>query len=198
MSPAIVPIVEGHAETESVPVLLRRVFASMDVCDIPIARPFRVSRTRVVKENEIERTLRQAIRSRENVGCILVILDSDDDCPAKLGPELLKRCKSETQLPVAVILAKREFESWFLSAKESLRGVRGIRDDACVPQNPEEISGAKERLSQNMENNRRYLNVVDQPALAAKMDFESARERCPSFRRFMREVGRLVSELNRL
>lgn len=195
MRTAIAPIVEGEAEIESVPVLLRRVLASLDVYDVDVAKPFRLPRNLVVKENELERAVRQVVRARRNVGCILVIYDSDDDCPAKLGSELLKRCKSETQLPVAVVLAKKELECWFLGAKDSLRGVRGIRDDATAPPDPEEIRGAKERPSKNMRN-RRYLAVDDQPALAEKIDLELARERCPSFDRFIREARRLISELN--
>ena len=196
MSRAIVPIVEGQAETESVPVLLRRLFASANVYDVQTARPFRVSRYRIVRENEIERAVRQVIKARKDVCCIFVILDCDDDCPAELGPALLKRCKSVTRLPVAVALPKREFENWFLGAKESLRGVRGIRTDASAPPNPEEIRGAKERLRKNTEK-KRYNAVIDQPALAARMDLELAQRRCPSFDKFVRDVHRLISQLNR-
>lgn len=40
-----------------------------------------------------------------------VLLDADDDCPAELGPSLLKRCREATGLPVAVVGADREFHA---------------------------------------------------------------------------------------
>jgi len=46
VSVAIAPIVEGHAEVESVPVLLRRILATLNMSDVQVVRPFRVKRTR--------------------------------------------------------------------------------------------------------------------------------------------------------
>ena len=96
-------------------------------------------------------------------------------------------------MPVAVVLANKEFEAWFLGAKESLQGLRGIRRDASTPLLPEGIQGAKERLTRNMEN-RRYLEVDDQPALAESMDLGMVRQRCPSFDKLWRELERLLKE----
>ncbi len=193
----IVPIVEGYSEVESVPILLRRILERETAYSVQVAKPFRVKRNLVVKEGELERAIRQVVRSRLDAGGILVLLDADKDCPAQLGPRLLKRCQAVTQLPVAVVLAKGEFEGWFLGAKESLQGVRGIRQDATAPENPEGIRGAKERLSKNMQGQRRYMEVDDQPALAAKMNLELAKERCRSFEKFLRGVHFLISEMTR-
>ena len=194
MSVAIVPIVEGHGDAEAVPVLLRRIFAQVQAYHVEVARPFLVKRNRVVKPGELERALLQAARDRTDAASVLVLLDADDDCPAELGPELLARCQQTTNLPVAVVLANKEFEGWFLGAKESLRGTRGIRHDAVALPHPEGIRGAKERLSQNMDRSR-YLAVYDQPALAEQMDLEMARQRCPSFEKFLRDVTSLVSAM---
>ena len=192
---SLVPIVEGQGEIEAVPVLLRKVVSEMEAFDIKIERPFRVKRNRVVQSGEIERAVRLAVNDRSQVGGILVILDADDDCPARLGPELLKRCqRSIPGIPVAVVLAQREFESWFLGSKESLRGIRGIRKDAISPNYPEEIRGAKERLTKNMEQNR-YLSVDDQPAFAEHIDLQITRQRCPSFDKFMRDVTKLIADM---
>ena len=194
MSRVIVPIVEGYAEVASVPILLRQILKREAAYSVQVAKPFRVKRNRIVKEGELERTIQQALRSRLNAGGILVLMDADDDCPAQLGPKLLARCRAVTPLPVAVVLAMREFEGWFLGAKESLRGIRGIRLDATAPQNPESIRGAKERLTKNMQG-QRYMGVDDQPALAAQMDLELAKDRCPSFEKFLRGVNFLISEM---
>ena len=195
MNNGIVPIVEGQSEVESVPLLLRRLLAEqLNASSVRILRPFRVKRTKVVREGELERAVTLTARVRQSVGGILVILDADDDCPAQLGPRLLSRAAGVTSLPVAVVLANRELEAWFLGAKESLRGVRGIRADAQSPAAPESIRGAKERLSQNMTDSR-YIGVDDQPALAAKMDLASARQRCPSFDKLVRDLSGLVASI---
>lgn len=193
MTASIATIVEGQSEVESVPVLLRRILPGcLGASDVDVVRPFRVSRTRITRPHELERAVKQTLRDRPNVEAILVLLDADDDCPATLGPALAQRGQQVSAKPVAVVLAMRELEAWFLGAKRSLRGVRGIRDDAEPPPNPEAIRGAKESLSHNM-TGRRYLEVDDQPALADRMDLEAAKAACPSFARLVREVTRLVA-----
>ena len=188
----IVPIVEGLAEVESVPLLLRRILADGQLEHIQVARPFRVKRNQIVREGELERAMEQAIRDREHARCVLVLMDSDDDCAAGLGRSLLNRATQVTALPVAVILAVRELEAWFLGAKESLRWIRGIRGDATVPADPENIRGAKERLTRNMETGRRYFDVDDQPAFAQSIDISATRLQCPSFDKFIRDFHRLI------
>ena len=95
---------------------------------------------------------------------------------------------------MALVLANRELEAWFLGAKESLRGIRGIRRDAVTPANPEAIRGAKERLSVNMQG-RRYIATDDQPALAHAFDLGAAEAKCPSFAKLVRDVTRLSLQL---
>jgi len=195
---SLATIVEGEGEVEAVPVLLRRILHEMAIYDIDISRPFRVKRYQIVREGEIERAVQQVMRDRANVGGVLVILDSDDDCPARLGPQLRERCQSACpSIPAAVVLAHREFESWFLGAKESLRGRRGIRSDAVAPDNPEEIRGVKEHLTRNMQPMNRYLEVDDQPAFVERMDLNMARRRCPSFDKLFREVENLVRRMRK-
>lgn len=191
MSPAIVPIVEGQAEVESVPILVRRVLARLDANHVGIARPFRVKRNKMVRPGELERAIELAVRDRRDAAAVIIILDSDDDCPAELGSALLQRSVNATTKPVGVVLAQREFEAWFLGAKESLRGKRGIRNDAVPPPEPEAVRGAKEELTRNMQG-KRYLEVDDQPALAAEIDIDSAMQRCPSFDKLLREIRHLV------
>ena len=195
MSRAIAAIVEGHAEVEAVPLLLRRIFAQLGAPEIQVARPFRIKRNRVVKAGELERAISQTIRDRDGVAGIMVLIDSDDDCPAELGGQLLDRAKKATQLPVAVVLAHRVFECWILGSKESLRGINGIAENATAPLTPENIRGAKEHLTQNMIRGRRYLAVDDQVRFAEKFDLNLARQRCPSFDKCFREVERLLDTM---
>lgn len=192
MTAFIAPVVEGFSEVQSVPVLLRRVLRELQVPNVEVARPFRVKRNKVVRPGHLEGAVGQVVRARANVIGVLVLLDADDDCPAQLGPELSERCSQVTSVPVEVVFAVREFEAWFLAAKESLQGKRGIRSDARAPAEPESVRGAKERLTQNM-CRRRYLATDDQPALAALMNLGVAAERSPSFAFLLDAVRRLTS-----
>jgi hypothetical protein len=197
MSGIIAPIVEGHSEVESVPVLLRRILGELwDTYDVQIARPIRVKRNRIVKKEELERAIKLVISDRTGTSAILILFDSDEDNACQLAQRLFSWCRNSTNLPVAVIPARTEFECWFLGAKESLRAVRGIRRDACNVVNPESIVGAKGQLSRNMVTGCRYHEVVDQPALAAKMDIKVARRNCPSFRTFICGVKYLVARMS--
>ncbi len=192
---SLIPIVEGQSEVESAGVLLRRVLYASDTYGVEVARPFCVKRNKVVRDEELEKAIRQAERSRDGAAAILVVLDADDDCPADLGPTLEARAKAATDLPAALVLAEMEFEAWLLGAKESLRGVRGIADGAVAPSDSQGIRDAKGELSENMIGGRRYIAVDDQPALVQEMDLELAAERCSSFARLVRSVRALLAEM---
>jgi hypothetical protein len=95
--------------------------------------------------------------------------------------------------PIAVILAKSEFESWFVAAAESLAGIAGLPLGLQAPADPESIRGAKEWLTASMLGTRSYSPTLDQPVLARQFDLASAR-RADSFEKFHRETERLLSE----
>ena len=192
--PAIVPIVEGQSECESVPVLLRRLLNRRAAHHVRIGKPIRVKRLQVVRASQLERAIELARRTRHDCAAMLVLLDADDDDPDQLRVELQDRADKATDVPVAVVLAVREFEAWFLAAKESLRGTRGIVQHAAAPPAPENIRGAKEALSKNMQD-RNYLEIDDQPALTSVFDLETASTRCPSFQRLVSELDRLLTRL---
>jgi hypothetical protein len=188
----LVPIIEGQSEERSIGVLLRRMLAELGIYDIAIARPFRVKRNRVVRPGELERALTQAIRSRSGATAVLVLLDADDDCPATLARELLERGLGATALPVSVVLPKAEIEAWILAAIESVRGHRGIRDDAASPADPESVRNAKRALSNLMVGTRGYVATDDQAALLNALDLSLAARRAPSFAKLQRDIASLA------
>lgn len=189
-------IVEGHGEREAVPVVIRRLAANLDATlAIHIPHPIRIPKSRLLKPGELERAVDLAARRIAGHGAVLILLDSDDDCPALLGPELLRRALSTRGgVPLAVVIAKQEFESWFLAAAESLRGHRGLATALGPPPDPEAIRGAKEWLNSHMESGRAYVETLDQPAFAARFDLDMARK-ADSFDKCYREIIRLLSEL---
>ena len=191
-------IVEGHGEVEAVPVLIRRVAANLyPELAVIVPRPIRISKNKLLQAGGLEQWVEVVSVRVGAQGAIFVILDSDDDCPAELGPELLHRAlQVQTGLPVAVVLAKCEFEAWFLAAAESLRGQRGLDANIHPPNDPEAIRGAKEWLSFQMEGSRTYSETHDQPAFAALFDFEQARQ-ADSFDKCYRDIVRLLEELQK-
>jgi hypothetical protein len=193
--PIVVPVVEGHGEVEAVPVLLRRMLEREQRFDIEIGRPFRVKRHRVVKAGELERSLTLAIRSR-SADAVIVLLDSDDDCPVDLAGSLLARVNGTAFENVSVVCACREFEAWFLAAKRSLRGKCEIGSEAeCIPE-AENLRDAKGRITANMDGDRRYLEVDDQPRLAAALDLDLAEERARSFRKMCDELRKILDAID--
>ena len=192
--PRIVCIVEGHGEVEAVPILLRRIGTMLDAPAFPEALPpLRIPASKLLKAGELERAIEFAARKAGQDGRILVLLDCDDGCPAEAGPELLAWASTARPDRVSsVVMAKREFEAWFIASIDSLRGLRGIPADAARPENPESIRDAKGWLSRVMAGNRGYSETTDQPALAAQFDITSARS-ADSFDKFYREVERLLA-----
>lgn len=141
----IVAIVEGHGEEEAVPILLRRIATAVaPTGDIEVLPPIRVDRCGVVSQGELERAVELAARRSGGDGSILILLDADDDCPAELGPDLLQRARAaRPDRVIRVVLAKAEYEAWFLAAAASIAGRHDI-DETVPPDDPEGIRDANE------------------------------------------------------
>ncbi len=188
--PNLACIVEGQGDAASIPVIVRRIAATEGIHDIRMP-VFRVRRQAIVRPGELERAVERAARSLGGQGGVLVVLDADDDLPCQLGPSLAKRAAAaRSDVLTAVVVATREKEAWYLAAIESLRGQRGIPDDAQAPADPEGIRGAKGWIARIM--GRSYSEVADQPALGARFDLDSARTSAPSFDKFWRELCKLL------
>jgi len=192
MEAQVACIVEGHGEVEAVPILIHRIAERLEV-GIRVLPPLRVPKGKLLRAGELERAVELQARKLAGAGGIAIVIDADDDCPAELGPLLLERAaRARSDMSVAVVLAKRKFEAWFLAAAESLAGHRGLAADLRAPPDPEAIRGAKEWLSARMQGASAYSETLDQPALAAVLNLDRAR-RAASFDKFFRELVRLLS-----
>ena len=192
----IAPIVEGQGECEAVPILIRRIASTIDDGFVPrVLQPQRVPVQRLRKEGELERSVTLAARKLRGRGGIVILVDCDWEggCPAQDGPALLERAKAaRCDMPISVILARHEFEAWFLAAAESLRGRRGLPQDLEPPRHPEAIRGAKEWLSGKMPPGASYTETEDQPAFAALFDFDRARQASDSFDKCFRDIEHIL------
>jgi hypothetical protein len=196
----IAAIVEGNGEVSAVPILVRRVAAELDpTLEVEINPVLRVSSSRLRRVGELERNVELAARKLEEPGGIFILLDCDweNGCPAQDGPELLSRAKqARPDKNISLVLAKMEFEAWFIAAAESLRGKRGLHDNLQPAMHPEDIRGAKEWLSRHMPQSRPYTATTDQPALTAVFDLLEAR-RADSFDKCYRELRALLLSLDK-
>jgi hypothetical protein len=186
-------VIEGKGEVGAVPLLVRRICNEvLGTYALRTSQPVRITKSRLVREGELERAIRLAQLNNHAKGPVLVVMDADEDCPAVLGPSLKSRAHA-IALPhaVSIVIPKCEFEAWFLAAAQSLSGRRGLREGLSPPPDPTAIRGAKEWLSRNMAPGRMYSPSVDQAALVAGMDLTAARS-CRSFDRLCREIERLV------
>ncbi|WP_283138338.1 DUF4276 family protein [Rhizohabitans arisaemae] len=191
----IAAIVEGDGEVQAVPVLLRRLVAEVTPgLWADVAMPWRMSRASMVAPGGIESTISRMASDSNAITAFLILLDADDDCPADLGPRLLRRAQAaRPDLRVAVVLANREFEAWFLAAADSLRGCAGLSVDLQAPAAPEQPRGCKEWLSNRRIDGRPYSPKKHQTSLVAQMDLHSARKNSPSFDKLWRDVEYLIT-----
>ncbi len=189
----VASIVEGDGEVGALPILLRRI-AQWRTPDVfpQILPPIRVYKDRFLnRQEEFSRHLQLAGAKCRDEGWILILLDADDECPATKGAEILNRAKAiVAHRRVAVVLANREYEAWFIAASASLNGYRGFnhdmhdaRVDAEAPRN------AKGWISERMGGGS-YRETTDQPAFSAQIDLQLAFDRSRSFRKLCEEWNR--------
>ena len=191
----IATIVEGHGEVVAVPRLLQKIkeeFAPELTLITPVIR---LSADKIKHDRaKLQEYIQIAADKIDNQGGILVLVDADSDCPATLGPALLQ-CAREvhSSVPLSVVLAKGEYESWFIAAAESLRGREGFPIDLAAPDSPETVQGAKEWLGKKR--GRKYTETLDQAKLTSAFDMEMARSASPSFDKLFRDVTQLLTEI---
>ena len=191
----IVPIVEGDGEVRAVRTLIvRTAEAVAPNVYVNVARPIRVKRNLVVKPNELEKQIRLAA-SKGGPDCrILVLLDADRDCPAELGPQLLSRAQRErNDRKIAVVIAKAEFEAWFVAAAPSLIGARGLTANVMAPADPESLGSPKKWINDRMQGGR-YRETTHQATLTSLFDLPMARTAAPSFDKMCRAVAALLED----
>lgn len=183
---------EGHGEVEAVPVLLRRLQDELGEYSFQIARPIRRRRSELVTEEQVRRSVRLAMGTPQCAG-ILILFDSDDDCPATIGPLIQRWGQTEAgDILCQVVLAKREYEAWFIATVESLRNFRGIKGDATSHPEPETVRDCKGALEDRMTPGNSYSPSVDQAAFSAMLELKAVYQACRSFRRITTAFGRLA------
>ena len=191
----IQPIVEGHGEVAAVPVLLRRLLAEARITGVDVGKPIRRTRSELAKEEGLAKSIDLA-RKQSNCAAILVLFDGDDDCPAQLGPDAQGWANAAARdVPCAVCIAHREYESWFLATLDSLRH-REIKADAEAHPQPEVPRDAKGEMSRRMLG-RGYKATTHQAAFSALFCLSDACKRSRSFRKLATSFGQLLTSMEK-
>ncbi|HVY69870.1 MAG TPA: DUF4276 family protein [Verrucomicrobiae bacterium] len=191
----VAPIVEGHGDSAAINPLLRRVTARAKPDSALFINPaLRVKAGSFLKDEDyfrkyIELAARKVKAAPAPRGFVLVLLDLDDDCPGKVGPEILRRAKLQRpDVDFEVVLAHREFETWFLAAANSLKGICGLPPSLEAPVDPERIRDAKGWLAERM--GRSYNEPIHQPQMTEAFDLDEAAQ-VHSFARLLRKFNDL-------
>lgn len=190
----IASIVEGDGEVAALPILLRRICVwKTPQRATTVIPPVRVRRDRFLnKDEEFERQLQLCAAKCGDGDWILILLDADDDCPARLGAQILARaCRIVPHRKISVVLANKEFEAWFIAAAHSLNGLRGFSIKPDEPIEPENHRNAKGWMDRRMQG--AYKEILDQPAFAATFDLEAAFSNSRSFRKLCKELETRLS-----
>lgn len=186
----LVCIVEGKGEVAAIPNLCARILGQLRAWDwfvdpVPIRQPRgrlvdgRVkSPMRPVKDGDFDRVVQLALRSRR-ADAVLVLCDSDDDCPAAWGPSATQRLSSVCR--GAAVMVQREYESWLLHGIQTFWQLE--------PEAIDRRRDAKKLLSLHRPG---YLPTADQLALTRELDIQRCWARSDSFDKLVRSIAVLT------
>ncbi len=192
----VAPIVEGHGDVSAVPVLLRRVWSEViGGAFIDVLRPIRDKKDRLVanKQGALERAVQLAAAKLTTFEAsdrklILILIDANGEPPCILGPGLLQIAqRARSDHDVACVIAKVEYETWFVAAAESLSAYLDLARAGAPSTDPEGARSGKGWIEARFRGTK-YSETVDQPRLTAKMDLQLCRRRSPSFDKLCRDL----------
>lgn len=181
MTLRLATIVEGHGEVEAVPVLLRRLIVEQELAReaVEVPRPWRLPKGKMLNDPG---TLSRAIRTVAiDASAVLLLLDGDGSLGCELGPSLLAQVSPVCPIPIRVVVAEREYESWFVAGAEA------------SPQSVEAIHDAKGWVGGRLLAKGPYSPVRHQAPLSAKLDLTRAIARSRSLNKLRRDVAWLLA-----
>lgn len=193
----VASIVEGHGEQQAVQRLLRRIATDASPqAQFRVNEPIRVKSGSFVNDSGYFSryvNLAAAKARQEIAGHVLILLDSEDECPARFGPVLLGQARAiAPDVNIIVALAYREYETWFMAAVESLRGVEGMSGAVVRPADPEATRNAKGWLGRHMPHG--YDPISHQLSFTSAFDLEAGRT-VASFDRLYRKIASLLTPM---
>lgn len=192
--PRLLAVVEGEGDQAAVPGLLTRALHRLEHYDWFVAERDTMAVGGLGALRHHFGRYAGALR-KQRVDAVLVLLDSDDGCPVAEARELAGRFRAERlPFPVAVVLARREFEAWLLASLETIAPrAADLPDDAAFDGDPEIPRDCKALITGRMPAGRAYSPTRHQAAFARLLDFDLAAGRSRSFRRLLHAVEEVAA-----
>ncbi|NUQ75513.1 MAG: DUF4276 family protein [Polyangiaceae bacterium] len=178
-------VVEGQGEIGAAQNLVQRLWDDLHLAPLPWATP---KRGKALNTQAGVLQACELLRSERDCAAALLLRDEDDECPARRGPEAAYWVASAAlSFPVAVVLAHREFEAWFLPCLDRMAGKEirpGLRfaEGAVYKGDPEAKRDVKGLLSKWFPPGKAYKPTLDQLGMTRMVDFPTLRaSKMPSF-----------------
>lgn len=171
-------VVEGHGELDAAPILMNRLWRHLGLSpDVAWDSPA-IRSPRDLKRQDAVVQACELVRPKRDTAMLLVLRDDEDGCPAKSGPETASWVHTlGLPFPTSVVMAYREFETWFLPSIHSIAGVPlpngrpGLRPGvAFAGSNYEGSRDSKYWLTEHMNAGRRYSETMDQAGFTRLLD----------------------------
>lgn len=187
--PRLVCVVEGQGEVEAVPILCARILTRLEAYTWFVDKhPVRQPRSRLVDQivpsrrrtafvDGLERAVALAV-NRPADG-VLVMCDSDDDCPAVWGPFATQAIRQIAN--GAAVMAVREYEAWLITSI--------VRSGAVGHRPIESVRGAKEQLKRVIGD---YRPTQDQARLTRELNIDTVWSLSDSFDKLVRTIAAIV------
>ena len=201
--PLIVPVVEGPGDAEALPILLRKVLAHLHQNQIGVATAKNAHGCgNLERPGGLEKFVDYACRTPD-CGGVLVVMDTDSitKCPKTIASVLAARIRAHgAAKPVAVVLAKTEYEVWLVSSIETIagkaiKGSPGIVAGTVAPLACENVKNPKSWLERHFSRPQVYKETTHQAPMSACIDPSLASPRSRSFRRLVHAVSELTTAI---
>lgn len=186
----LVCIVEGKGDVDAIPVLCNRILHWMKAPGwIVDKRAIRLPRTKLVdglvkgpgkpcKPGEMARIL--ALAAARDPDAVLVLCDADDECPGVWSASVPRA--THDGLPVAAVMAVREYEAWLLWTLDTPILTRAKLGD---PERIRDAKGALARIDPS------YQPTIHQLPRTRGLDVTRVAGLSRSFRKLIREIARV-------
>lgn len=209
--PKIKPIVEGPGDVAALPIIIEKILKAY-----PQHRGWQILKPimtqgcgNMLRVPGIERFVQRA-QKEQGCSAVLVVIDGDaihelpenqrlqDDCSPSLANLLARRIRAiRPSVPVAVVVAKWEFEAWFLASLETIAGRRtgglaGLPETARFVGDVEQCLSPKDWINARLPHKHRYSETRDQVKLAKLLDINLVAPRSRSFQRLQHAVQEVV------
>jgi hypothetical protein len=203
--PKLIPIVEGDGEVEALPLLLRRLFYEIyQVYDFEVAKPKNAHGCgSLTKSDGVERFVSYALLEPD-CEAVLVLIDNDavvgleqgeleEDCAPAFAQYLARRIQAlHPGKPVVVVVARWEYEAWFLASLETVGQRIGLPAGTVYEGDVEAERSAKGWIDNRLSPEQKYSETRDQVAMTAGLDLERVDRRSRSFRRLKHALEQLI------